>query len=78
MTKLVLNRRNTLQLLGGSAGALALPYIIRPLPSWAQSNVLNVTTYDTFLPQEFLDKFQKDSGIKVNVRLTDDQGKQYN
>ena len=76
MSKLITTRRNTLKLLGG--GALAAPFIIRPLPSWAQSNVLNVTTYDKFLPQEFLDKFQKDSGIQVNVRLTDDQGKQYN
>jgi len=78
MTRLITNRRTTLKLLGGGAGALALPYIIRPLPAWAQSNVLNVTTYDKFVPQEFLDKFQKDSGIQVNVRLTDDQGKQYN
>lgn len=76
MSKLTLNRRSTLTLLGGSA--LALPYIIRPRPSWAQSNVLNVTTYDKFLPQEFLDKFQSDTGIQVNIRLTDDQGKQYN
>ena len=78
MKKIILNRRNTLKLLGGGTGALALPYLIRPRPSWAQSNVLNVTTYDKFLPQEFLDKFQKDTGIQVNVRLTDDQGKQYN
>lgn len=78
MTKLITNRRTTLKLLGGGVGALASPYIIRPLPAWAQSNVLNVTTYDKFLPQEFLDQFQKDSGIQVNVRLTDDQGKQYN
>ena len=39
--------------MGGGTGALALPYLIRPRPSWAQSNVLNVTTYDKFLPQEF-------------------------
>jgi spermidine/putrescine transport system substrate-binding protein len=71
-----INRRTSLQILGG--GALAAPFIIRPKPGWAQSNTLNVTTYDKFLPQEFLDKFQKDTGIQVNVRLTDDQGKQYN
>ena len=78
MNKVIVNRRNTLRLLGGGTGALALPYLIRPRPSWAQSNVLNVTTYDKFLPQEFIDKFQKDTGIEVNIRLTDDQGKQYN
>ncbi|MFI0847978.1 extracellular solute-binding protein [Mesorhizobium sp. IMUNJ 23232] len=78
MSKLITNRRTALKLFGGGAGALALPYIIRPRPSWAQSNVLNVTTYDKFLPAEFIDKFQKDTGIQVNIRLTDDQGKQYN
>jgi spermidine/putrescine transport system substrate-binding protein len=75
MSRLI-TRRTTLQILGG--GALATPYIIRPKPGWAQSSTLNVTTYDKFLPQDFLDKFQKDTGIQVNIRLTDDQGKQYN
>lgn len=70
------SRRNMLKLTGGAT--LALPTIIRPRPSWAQSNVVNVTTYDKFLPQEFLDKFQSDTGIQVNIRLTDEQGKQYN
>jgi len=57
---------------------LGLPYIIRPRPSWAQSQTLNITTYDKFLPEDFVEKFQNDTGIKVNIRLTDDQGKQYN
>jgi spermidine/putrescine transport system substrate-binding protein len=78
MSKLNASRRTALKLLGGSASALALPYVIRPRPSWAQSQTLNITTYDKFLPQEFVDKFQKDTGIQVNIRLTDDQGKQYN
>ena len=75
---LVTNRRTALKLLGGGAAALALPYIIRPRPAWAENGVLNITTYDKFLPQEFIDKFQKDTGIEVRTRLTDDQGKQYN
>jgi spermidine/putrescine transport system substrate-binding protein len=70
------NRRTALKLLGGTA--LAMPFIIRPSSSWAQSGVLNVTTYDKFLPEEFVEKFQKDTGIEVRIRLTDDQGKQYN
>jgi spermidine/putrescine transport system substrate-binding protein len=78
MSFLIHNRRSTLKLLGAGAAALAAPTIIRPKPAWAQSKVLNVTTYDKFLPQDFIDKFQKDTGIQVNVRLTDDQGKQYN
>lgn len=44
----------------------------------AQGKVLNITTYDKFIPQAFLDKFQQDTGIEVRIRLTDDQGKQYN
>ncbi len=75
---LVPNRRTALKMLGGGAAALAMPAVIRPTPGWAASGVLNITTYDKFLPQEFLDKFQKDTGIQVNIRLTDDQGKQYN
>jgi spermidine/putrescine transport system substrate-binding protein len=69
-------RRTALKLFAGSAALLATPHIIRP--SFAAGGVLNVTTYDKFLPQDFLDKFQKDTGIEVRVRLTDDQGKQYN
>ncbi|WP_052194412.1 extracellular solute-binding protein [Aureimonas altamirensis] len=72
------SRRTTLKLLGGAAGVLAAPYIIRPRPSWAQSNTLNITTYDKFIPQDFLDRFQSETGINVQIRLTDDQGKQYN
>jgi spermidine/putrescine transport system substrate-binding protein len=72
------NRRTALKILGVGTGALAMPYIIRPRPAWAENGVLNVTTYDKFLPQEFIDKFQKDTGIEVRIRLTDDQGKQYN
>ncbi len=79
MSKLLMtNRRTALKVLAGGAGALAMPYIIRPRPAWAENGVLNITTYDKFLPQEFVEKFQKDTGIEVRIRLTDDQGKQYN
>lgn len=73
---LATNRRATLKLLG--AGALALPAIIRPRPAWAENGVLNVTTYDKFLPEGFVEKFQKETGIEVRIRLTDDQAKEYN
>lgn len=79
MTDTKTTRRSAIRLLGGAtAGLLAAPTLIRPRPAWAQSNTLNITTYDRFIPQDFLDKFQADSGITVNIRLTDDQGKQYN
>ncbi len=75
---LLVNRRSALKLVAAGTAVLSSPYIIRPRPAWAENGVLNVTTYDKFLPQDFLDKFQKDTGIEVRVRLTDDQGKQYN
>jgi spermidine/putrescine transport system substrate-binding protein len=78
MGKLITDRRTALKLLGTAAGTLAVPHIVRPRAAWAQSKTLNVTTYDKFLPAEFLEKFQNETGIQVNVRLTDDQGKQYN
>jgi spermidine/putrescine transport system substrate-binding protein len=74
MNGLTTNRRQALKLMG----VLAAPMIIRPRASWAQGKVLNITTYDKFVPQEFIDKFQSDTGIEVRIRLTDDQGKQYN
>jgi len=70
------SRRSVLKLMGGTA--LAAPFIIRPDLAMAQAGVVNVTTYDRFLPKEFVDKFQADTGIQVNIRLTDDQGKLYN
>ena len=76
MTAFEANRRSTLKLIAAGAGLLAAPAIIRP--ARAQSKVVNITTYDKFVPQSFIDQFQKDTAIEVRVRLTDDQGKQYN
>lgn len=69
-------RRSTLKFLAAGTGVLAAPAIIRP--AFSQSKVVNITTYDKFVPQSFIDQFQKDTGIEVRIRLTDDQGKQYN
>lgn len=74
--KYLTTRRSTLRLLAAGTGMLTAPYVVRP--SFAQSKVVNITTYDKFVPQEFIDQFQKDTGIEVRIRLTDDQGKQYN
>ncbi len=76
MKDFTVNRRSTLKLLAAGTGVLAAPAIIRP--AFAQSKVVNITTYDKFVPQSFIDQFQKDSGIEIRIRLTDDQGKQYN
>lgn len=69
-------RRSALKLLAAGTGLLAAPGLIRP--ARAQSKEVNITTYDRFLPPAFVEEFQKQTGIKVNIRLTDDQGKQYN
>ncbi|AJY45638.1 extracellular solute-binding protein [Martelella endophytica] len=76
MTFLIPTRRSTLKLMASGAGLLAAPSIIRP--ARAADSVLNITTYDKFLPQDFIDQFQRDTGIEIRIRLTDDQGKQYN
>ncbi len=73
---IVTSRRTVLGLLAAGTASVAAPWVVRP--AMAQSKTVNITTYDGFLPPEFVEKFQKDTGIAVNVRLTDDQGKQYN
>lgn len=78
MRNLKTTRRSALKLLGTGAGALALPAVIRPRQAFAAGGVLNITTYDKFLPKDFVEKFQRDTGIEVRIRLTDDQAKQYN
>ncbi len=76
MNNFDVTRRSAMKLLAAGAGVLAAPSILRP--AFAQSKVVNITTYDKFVPQSFIDQFQKDTGIEVRIRLTDDQGKQYN
>ncbi|WGF90257.1 extracellular solute-binding protein [Marinivivus vitaminiproducens] len=59
------------------ATLLAAPAILRGRAARA-SGVVNVWTYANFLPQEFKDEFQNDTGIQIQERLVDDQGKQFN
>lgn len=77
MKEFVATRRSALKLLAAGSGILAAPGIIRSA-SAQSGKVVNITTYDKFVPQSFIDQFQKDTGIEVRIRLTDDQGKQYN
>ena len=76
MTKIITGRRRLLQTAGLSAAALAAPAVWRK--AQAQSGTVNVWTYANFLPDDFVEAFQDETGIEVRVRLVDDQGKQFN
>ena len=71
------SRRRFLIGSGLAAGALAAPAIVRPTPARASGEV-NVWAYANFIPDAFREQFEADTGIKINIRLVDDQGKQFN
>ncbi|WP_226781222.1 ABC transporter substrate-binding protein [Oceaniglobus trochenteri] len=77
MTNLKLNRRRFIGTTVAAGGLLASPAYLRR--SMAQgSGEVNIWTYNDFVPQAFKEQFESETGIKVNVRLVDDQGKQFN
>ena len=76
MSKLIIDRRRFIGTGVATAGALAAPAYIRP--ARAQGGEVNVWTYADFVPEDFKKQFEADTGIKVNIRLVDDQGKQFN
>jgi len=61
-----------------AAGAtvLAAPAILRS--NARAAGTVNVWTYTNFIPEDFKAQFEKDTGIQINIRLVDDQGKQFN
>jgi spermidine/putrescine transport system substrate-binding protein len=78
MPKHLTSRRRFLQTSAAGLGAFAAPNIIRSSTAQAQENVVNVWTYAGFLPDEFVQNFQNETGITIQTRLVDDQGKQFN
>ena len=77
MTKLIQTRRRFLGTAAGASAVLASPAYLRS--SAAQSGgVVNVWTYDEFVPEDLKQAFENDTGIEVRIRLVDDQGKQFN
>ncbi|MGC3937259.1 ABC transporter substrate-binding protein [Roseobacter sp. EG26] len=76
MTKLILNRRRFLGTAAVTGAALASPAYLRQ--ARAAGGEVNIWTYNDFVPQAFKEQFEAETGIKVNVRLVDDQGKQFN
>jgi spermidine/putrescine transport system substrate-binding protein len=77
MSKLSGNRRDFLKTAGIGAAALAAPAIFTARKARAQGSV-NVWTYANFIPDDFKQQFEKDTGIEIQIRLVDDQGKQFN
>ena len=77
MTKLTLNRRRFISTAAVTGAALASPVYLRR--GLAQSGgEVNIWTYNDFVPDAFRQQFEAETGIKVNIRLVDDQGKQFN
>lgn len=62
----------------GAAGltTLAAPALIRP--GFAQSNELNIWSYSGFITEDFRQRFEAETGIRLNIRLVTDQGEQFN
>ncbi|MFD2739526.1 PotD/PotF family extracellular solute-binding protein [Sulfitobacter aestuarii] len=77
MTKLSFNRRRFLGTAAVGAATLASPAYLRRAHAQDGGEV-NIWTYNDFVPESFKAQFQDETGIKVNVRLVDDQGKQFN
>lgn len=77
MTRILSSRRTIIKAGAAGAAMLAAPAVFRATPARA-SGVVNVWTYANFLPPEFKDEFQKETGIQIQERLVDDQGKQFN
>jgi spermidine/putrescine transport system substrate-binding protein len=75
MSRLITDRRKFIA--GAGSAAFAAPAILRPFPARASGEV-NVWTYANFIPDDFKAEFENETGIRINIRLVDDQGKQFN
>ena len=71
-----LNRRKFIGMTALAGAALASPAYIRRAS--ASGGEVNIWTYNDFVPQSFKKQFESETGIKINIRLVDDQGKQFN
>ncbi|WP_127145437.1 ABC transporter substrate-binding protein [Pelagibacterium montanilacus] len=75
--KVNLNRRTLLRGAGATGlAALAAPAIIRP--AFAQAGELNVWSYSGFITDDFRQRFEEETGIRLNIRMVTDQGEQFN
>ena len=76
MKKTSTSRRRFLGAAAAGAATLACPPYVRR--AYAQGGEVNVWTYANFVPDSFREQFEAETGIKVNIRLVDDQGKLFN
>jgi spermidine/putrescine transport system substrate-binding protein len=70
-----LTRRTLIK--AGAIATVGAPYILGSSRSYAAGEV-NLLTYNKHFPPQFIEQFQKDTGIRVNVRITDEQDKVFN
>ena len=71
-----LNRRKFIGMTPLAGAAFASPAYIRRAS--ASVGEVNIWTYNDFVPKSFKKQFEAETGIKINIRLVDDQGKQFN
>ncbi|MEM9578094.1 MAG: extracellular solute-binding protein [Pseudomonadota bacterium] len=76
MSRSTFDRRRFLGTAAMSGAVLASPAYLRR--AHASGGEVNIWTYNDFVPKAFKEQFESETGIKVNVRLVDDQGKQFN
>lgn len=77
MSKLLMNRRRFLHATAIGGAALASPAYLRGAMAQSGGEV-NIWTYNGFVPDAFKAQFEAETGIRINIRLVDDQGKQFN
>lgn len=77
MKKFDRSRRRFLGNTAAGTAILAAPAYLQR--AYAQDGgEVNIWTYNDFVPEAFKKQFESDTGIKINIRLVDDQGKQFN
>ena len=72
-----ISRRSILHTALAGSAALAAPAVLRQATA-ADAGTVNIWTYDGFVPEDFVKRFESETGITVRIRLVDDQGKQFN
>lgn len=72
-----LDRRGFLKGAAAGSAILAAPAYLQGARA-QDKGAVNVWTYTGFIPDDFREAFEKETGIEVRIRLVDDQGKQFN